>query len=421
MGAGLGLALLAVVSQTSCTGRLRRWGGRAVITLALILHATVAETAISLLNCRDVSLSGAALASLDATARVASTAGPGDTSLHRILLLASDPYFVCFAGQHTAAGALAGVALLVYAALFPCVALVWLWRSPWLAAQLRAEREAAAAGRGRGRKLAPLAAAAAAAPSEADRASTPPVDSDAAVVDVPFDPILSPFLDDCYVARYWYWRHIDRELWGGAGRVPEPVSRCLTPTLVPRPPHRPSQSLSCSSCRQSRAPSRTPRHSSRSRSRSSSHAPRWVSPRAFRTSLRSRPPRFSAPTPHPPLPPTSPSPHPTHLPPTSPTPLLQLTPLAVAVLVVNPYAPGHEWKKGTRAALLALSLSCAIMNAAAVRVSRRGRRDRLFVACRFPRSLLGLARRRSISVATLTRGCRRSSPSGATASLRRSP
>jgi hypothetical protein len=58
----------------------------------------------------------------------------------RVLLLTTDPCFVCFEGQRTIASALAALALLSYIVVLPILAFRWLWKNPALAAELAASR-----------------------------------------------------------------------------------------------------------------------------------------------------------------------------------------------------------------------------------------------------------------------------------------
>lgn len=332
MSAGLILGLVAMLAQGFSQARLRQWVGRAVLTVALILHATVSETTVALLNCREALLSDSALRSLDASANMAGTSS--GSNLHSVLLLKSDPFFVCFRGQHTAAASLAIVTLAFFVTVFPCVALWWVWRDPWLREQLQtATKEAedakkaaahedtivpssvlqaagsqvpvdtrlttqgtsdvssidaiahdssgsiasslpiarvrsgsiaslsmaiardrngsitslstalsrdratsvasiaAAVARGRSGSVTSLAAVMARGRSGSITSLQPfknPIESGRS----PFDPILSPFLDDCYTPRFWWWRHLDL----GAMCVLGTYAACMSRPHIASPP-----------------------------------------------------------------------------------------------------------------------------------------------------------------------------------------
>lgn len=134
MGAGLG-ALAAAVAIYYAAPLLRLHSllplaGRICLTLALILYPLASSSAVGLLVCVATPTTPTALASLD---------GGGDTSASggSVSVLVSNPYFVCWRGTHSAAGAFAAAALALYVAALPVLSILWAWRA--------AERERAAA------------------------------------------------------------------------------------------------------------------------------------------------------------------------------------------------------------------------------------------------------------------------------------
>lgn len=212
MSAGLLCTGAASVAYVWGHGSLRKWVGGVAVTAALLLHATVAETSVGLLNCVPVSLPRTALSSLDGYGSYSPPPALA-SQLVTVRLLAGDPFFVCFEGQHTTAGALAACVLVLYIVLLPALALRWLWRSPALIAELAAARAAAT-------DVAKDAAikyeqekgfdgASAATPPALPRAQARAKASRGPKLPPP-DPLLAPFLGDSgYAPRFWFWRHID--------------------------------------------------------------------------------------------------------------------------------------------------------------------------------------------------------------------
>ena len=169
-----------------------------------------AEAAIGLLNCETVSLPQSGLSSLDGLADYAPP--PALMSqLVRVLLLASDPYFVCFAGQHTLAGGLAVLALVAYVTLLPLVTLYWLWRSPELKSrQQHAPQKQAQLRRTFSWRTRKVAAEVPHAPPPAEPGSAATEGAPAEQPPAPPDAMLAPFLGDSgYASRFWWWRHVD--------------------------------------------------------------------------------------------------------------------------------------------------------------------------------------------------------------------
>jgi len=105
--------------------------------------------------------------------------------------LKSDPYFVCFAGQHALAGGLAALVLVAYVVLLHLITLLWLWRSPELTRTQQLQQQPVV--------LHQAEAIEASVKDEAAHSGLPAA-----------DPILSPFLGDSgYAIRFWWWRHAD--------------------------------------------------------------------------------------------------------------------------------------------------------------------------------------------------------------------
>lgn len=171
MSLGLSCAVVAVMALcVPGQSLIRLWACRISITGALVLYAPVAEISVGLMNCESSQLALRLVSSLDGHA---GDAAPSSSALASQLstwnLLASDPYFVCFAGQHASPGYLAELVFAVYICALPIVSLMWLWRSI---------REARATG---------------------SKASS-----------LLLDPTFAPFLSDPgHTLRFWYWRHID--------------------------------------------------------------------------------------------------------------------------------------------------------------------------------------------------------------------
>ena len=148
------------------------------MTAALLLYPAAAGTAIRLLSCKSVLLTGAALSSLDGGAPHDAAAARSSVS---VSVLSSDPSFVCFAGSHEPAAALAVAAVVLYVALLPALTLAWLLQSDSV---LRASR----------RNRAPQCLRSCRSPSRAPSAP----------------PDLAPFLGDSgYRPALWWMRHCD--------------------------------------------------------------------------------------------------------------------------------------------------------------------------------------------------------------------
>lgn len=188
--------------------RLQTIGGVAVRAV-LLLIPPAARNALALLNCAPTSLSSSGCASLDGCSSDSSSAG-GRGSTVSVSLLASNPYYVCWAtgGAHAAAGGLAAVVVLLVIIAFPLATLWAVWsrgidlrkRSP-LSGSARVmdggEASAAIAVVNPMRNTSALGPAQDATLSDAGT-STPPASS----------PLLGPFISD-YRPGAWYTRHAD--------------------------------------------------------------------------------------------------------------------------------------------------------------------------------------------------------------------
>lgn len=175
------------------------------------------EKAVVLMNCQTVSMVAVAVSSLDggesyAAAQVA-------TATVSLPLLASDPYYVCFNGQHNLVGVMGIVCIIFYVMGLPLLTFIWLRREPWLHLEIQhvnseVARQSAA--------IVPLSPSfwpikssrSIKAVSWRIEASAQPrrrrASWDDDVGAVPHDPMLTPFLADSgYGPRAWYFRHLD--------------------------------------------------------------------------------------------------------------------------------------------------------------------------------------------------------------------
>ena len=91
--------VVTVLIYYACPWRSARLAGKATMTVALLLAPAAIEKAVSLTQCSSASVSGLAVASLDGGNAYGSLAATA-TDLVSVPLLSSDPFFVCFEGQH---------------------------------------------------------------------------------------------------------------------------------------------------------------------------------------------------------------------------------------------------------------------------------------------------------------------------------
>lgn len=127
---GLMVTALVVWSGTlavyACVnGRIRSLG-RVLMTASLLLYPPVSLSALSLLSCKVVAVTSAAVASLDGGAAYVVSGFP--RSVVSVPVLTGDSFYVCYAGSHKSAFAVAAVTAALFVALLPLVSLVWLCR-----------------------------------------------------------------------------------------------------------------------------------------------------------------------------------------------------------------------------------------------------------------------------------------------------
>lgn len=126
--------MIAGASESSCAarlvGRLPALLLKALFMVLALVYATVANTSLGLLACSRTPISPSALAVLDggsaalaAGAAAEAAANPDGTAA--VLLLASDPSFVCWQGSHAPAAALAAATVLLFVAGFPLGLILW--------------------------------------------------------------------------------------------------------------------------------------------------------------------------------------------------------------------------------------------------------------------------------------------------------
>ena len=118
---------------------------RLSMLLALLLHPAISSVALSLVNCQTVLLSRRAIAVLQGGTStffsLPGSAASSDSTLVPVLLLASNPYIVCFStSAHLPAGVLAVITLVVYVAGLPVLTLLWILWDPWLQRHVRPGR-----------------------------------------------------------------------------------------------------------------------------------------------------------------------------------------------------------------------------------------------------------------------------------------
>lgn len=131
-----GLAAQAPEARSACARlaaalpRLPSLLLKALFMVLALVYATVANTSLGLLACTLTPIDPGALASLDGgqEALAAGAAADAATSVDGtagVLLLASDPSFVCWRGSHAPAAALAAVTVLLYVVGFPAGLILW--------------------------------------------------------------------------------------------------------------------------------------------------------------------------------------------------------------------------------------------------------------------------------------------------------
>ena len=203
-------------------------------TAAVYLHPSASFSAAKLLDCRVVHLAASAAASLDGgDSAPAKQVYSTSATLVQVSVVAANPFFSCMGRVHAPAGYMAAATLLIYVAALPIVTFVVLWRDPWLAHALGRATGGKAGGqasppRGRVSRRSSIIVvpmgdattctdAASATDNGIDlrspEAVTPTTAGAAsgAIPPAPLpDPLLYPFEDGSgYQPDAWIWRHID--------------------------------------------------------------------------------------------------------------------------------------------------------------------------------------------------------------------
>ena len=193
------------------------------VVFAQALYPATTLTAVELVVCNPVVLSAQGASSLDGGPPL--SPGTPPDAVVSLYVSARNSFFVCWAGHHAGVGALAAVVLPVYVFGLPALTLWWLWRDPWVTAEVRRAEaisggeayapspsqpsargvdDCVGAGAGSARTsldLSPPAvelALASAQPGEGAPAAVP-------------DPLLGVFFYD-YKPTAWYTKHIDLAL-----------------------------------------------------------------------------------------------------------------------------------------------------------------------------------------------------------------
>lgn len=199
MSAALCVWALALAIFACARGRPRA-SARLAMTGALLLYPTAAGAAFSLLSCQGVSLSAAAFAVLDGGSSLSQVAA---RSRLTVSVLATNPFFVCFAGSHRPAAILAIVVIVLYIAMLPLMVFWLLRRDAWLRGEL------AASSSRRGGPIARRSQPATSAGDTATGTSKAVAGGETEKSRAP-DPLLLPFLADSgYQPAFWWFRHAD--------------------------------------------------------------------------------------------------------------------------------------------------------------------------------------------------------------------
>ena len=217
IGAALVLALLylsALVGATVVVHPLLQTVGMIALRALLLLFPPAARNALALLNCTLVTVSATGCCSLNGCHGSASGPGcairPSRGSSVAVSVLASNPYFVCWAsgGAHSAAGGLSVVALVLVVGAFPLVSLWAVWRWSVQPKTHRAQLDSrATAGSRRFKDSADVPTVVINPMRQGEMSADTSVGSEACEG----PPLLSPFLLD-FNADSWYTRHADLAL-----------------------------------------------------------------------------------------------------------------------------------------------------------------------------------------------------------------
>ena len=218
MGAAMALALfsLAVLALGNRAHRPLHTAGGVAVRVVLLLIPPAARNSMALLNCASAAVSPAGCASLNGCSGGTGSNGDGGRGrLVAVSLLASNPYYVCWAtgGAHYGAGGLAVAALAVAVVTFPIAFLYAAYTEQWVDSLLQRNLQKGQVGDDTGKALEasavvfnPLRLRAATAEPAAGQAALPAEGSHTAA-----GPLLAPFLSD-YRPAAWYTRHADLAL-----------------------------------------------------------------------------------------------------------------------------------------------------------------------------------------------------------------
>lgn len=224
----IALSLWGLSFAFAMTRRGHRLAGllaRIAMFAAVYLHPRVTSGAVNLLNCETLSLSPQELSVMDGGDDTVQTSGQALGQHQALPVLASNTFILCFRGQHTSAGAVALVTLVLFVTLLPAVSFSWLWRDPWLRQAVRGGPPVPDSG-----EVTPVTSAharrrsSAITPAAIDIRPAEPV-SDANKprgkhVSMKPDPTLHVFLDySDYHVHAWWFRHFDMLIVGGLAAI----------------------------------------------------------------------------------------------------------------------------------------------------------------------------------------------------------
>ena len=100
-----------------------------------VLYPATTLTSVQLLVCHQVTLSAVGASALNGGPSLASTASPD--ALVTVTVSSSNPYHVCWYGDHAGVAALALIVIPLYVIGLPVLTLWWLWLDPWVATEVR--------------------------------------------------------------------------------------------------------------------------------------------------------------------------------------------------------------------------------------------------------------------------------------------
>lgn len=213
MSSALALALLFLCVLLLPLGLRARgplnFAGGVAARAAILLSPPAARDALSLLNCASVALSPAGCSSLNGCSSSSST---GSRSSITVRVLASNPFFVCWApgASHAAAGGVAVAAVAVVVLAFPLVS----FSALFFFAKWREMQGDIAGGSGGIGQPGGASAIVVNPLRRQQQEATPPMSGIKAArsaAPAPTPPLYAPFLSD-YRAGAWYTRHADLAL-----------------------------------------------------------------------------------------------------------------------------------------------------------------------------------------------------------------